>query len=309
MKLGLLCKHRVALETLLSLLAAGYQPAFVIVQERFSAGDWYGELEILCAEHQVPFRPVHRIREEEHVDFLRATAPDLIVSVLYTEIIPQQIIDIPPLGVINHHPSMLPAYRGPHPVNWAVINGEAETGLTVHLMNAAVDAGDILWQRLVPIGFEDTLTSLSQRIMALVPQAALDVVRQIEAGTARRRRQDEALASYFPRRTEQDDIVDWRRSARQVYDLIRGLCAPPLGAVSWLNGWRVVLREAKPGPDAVPPGTVPGTILEFTPKEIVIATGVGVLMLSRIDLDGETGVDACLALGSFAQIGDRFTNE
>lgn len=308
MKLGFFCKHLVGLETVHSFLTAGYRPDFVIVQERFCDNAWYRELKILCSEYQVLFRPVHQIRGEEHIAFLQVSAPDLIVSVMYTEVIPQQIIDIPTLGIINLHPSLLPAYRGPHPVNWAVINGETETGLTVHLMNSGVDTGDILLQRLVPIGFEDTTSIISQRIMALVPQAALEVVRQIKEGTACRRRQDEALASYFPRRTEQDDIINWRCSARQVYNLIRGLSSPLPGAVSWLNGRSVVLRKAQPKSDEVPPGMAPGTLLGLTPTEVLITTGEGLLLLSHIDFDGEKCVNAGLAIGSFAQIGDRFTS-
>lgn len=306
MRLGCFCKHAVGLETVRSLLTAGYWPAFVIVQQQLRDDAWYGELEALCAEHQVPFQQVQSIREPENIDFISAAAPELILSVLYTEIIPQQIIDIPPLGIVNHHPSLLPAYRGPHPVNWAVINGESETGLTLHFMSAGVDAGDILWQQLVPINFEDDIASVSQRIMALVPSAALEVVQQINAGTAHSRPQNEALASYFPRRTEQDDIVDWRHSARQVYNLIRGLAPPLPGALSWINGRRVVLRKARPCTELNPLGVEPGTLIGLSHGEAIITTGEGLLKLYSIDFEGGVDLDACLTLESFAKIGDRF---
>lgn len=310
MRIGCFCKHDVALQTVRALLAAGHSPVFVIVQERYRSGGWFGELETLCAEQRVPFLSVERIKEAQNIDYIRAAAPDLIVSVMYTEIISQQIIDIPRYGIINHHPSLLPAYRGPHPVNWAIINGETRTGLTVHFMNAGVDAGDIILQREVPIGLDDTITNVSQRIMALVPQAALECVRQIGNGSVRSWAQDESRASYFPRRTEQDDIVDWKCSAKQVHDLIRGLYYPLPGALSWLKGRRVVLRQSSmvraPGDDT----RAPGTIIAMTEGTLTVQTGTGPLLIDRIDLDDRQNLAAgSTALGSFAKIGDCFSHE
>lgn len=309
MKIGCFCKHDVALKTVEALLENGYQPCFVVVQKRFFDGEWYRQLERLCEIEEISFYQVNGIREQENIEKIRIAAPDLIVSVMYTELIPQEIIDIPKRGIINHHPSLLPAYRGPHPVNWAVINGETKTGLTVHYMNAGVDTGDMILQMEVPIQLEDSITSVSQKIMALVPDAAIEVVRQIENGCAKTTPQIEDASSYYPRRTEKDDIVDWSRPAKQIYDLIRGLYVPLPGAISWLNGVKIVLRKAvflKSDPSG---SCVTGEVIAMDRESVTVTTGDGHLRVLEVDLNGRDGLSAgALSLGKFSKIGDRFSN-
>jgi len=310
MKVGCFCKHPVALSTIRALRAGGYDPAFAIVQKRYQTDQWYGELKAFCAEKDIPFHEVGRIREAENVDYIRRAEPDLIVSVLYTEIIPRQILDIPSRGIINHHPSLLPAYRGPHPVNWAVINGEERTGLTVHFMSDGVDSGEIIWQEAVPIHLDDTTAAVSKRLLGMIPDAALEVVKQIDSGKMQTRPQDEAHASYFPRRTEKDDTVDWSGSAKQIYDLIRGLYYPLPGAVSWLNGQRIVLRRAQVPGVSSPTGAAAGQIVAMDGQSSTINTGDGLLSVERIDLGDETNVTAGSAtLDLVAKTGDCFTRE
>jgi methionyl-tRNA formyltransferase len=179
------------------------------------------------------------------VDRVRAAAPDLLLSFYYRRLLPDTVLGIPRLGAFNMHGSLLPKYRGRAPVNWAVLNGETLTGATLHVMTAKADAGDIVDQEPVPIGSEDTAIEVQSRVTAAAVLILDRRIAELERGTAPRRKQDDAKASRFGRRTPEDGRIDWTKSARQVHDLVRAVTHPYPGAFTDVFGGKTFLWKTR----------------------------------------------------------------
>jgi methionyl-tRNA formyltransferase len=175
------------------------------------------------------------------VERVRAIAPRMIVVDSYSMLLPPDVLAIPPLGAVNVHYAPLPRYRGPNPTQWAIINGERETAVTIHLMTDEVDAGDILAQRLVPIAFEDTWVDVHARLDAAAEDLLGDQLPRILTGRVRRRPQDEELATRSKRRSREDGLIDWDSTVVRIHDLVRALVPPLPGAYYLSSGQEVVI--------------------------------------------------------------------
>jgi methionyl-tRNA formyltransferase len=167
-------------------------------------------------------RQPERIRRPEVVEELRALGPDVMVVVGYGQIIPQDIIDIPRFGIVNVHGSLLPKYRGAGPIQWAIANGERETGVTTMQINAGLDTGDMLLKAATPIGPEETAVELGERLAAMGAGLLVETLAGLEAGTIRAEAQNEAEATYAPILTKEDGIVDWSWPAEKIHNRTRG---------------------------------------------------------------------------------------
>jgi methionyl-tRNA formyltransferase len=178
---------------------------------------------------------------------------EAMVVVGYGQIIPQAIIDIPPLGIINVHASLLPAYRGAAPIQWAVARGESVTGVTTMRINAGLDTGDILLTRDTPIGADETAAELAGRLAPLGADLLVETLAGLHSIAPRK--QDDALASYAPILRKEDGCIDWNLAAREVYNRVRGF-APWPGAHTWFRGQRLHVWKARPAGCPVGPGTV-----------------------------------------------------
>ena len=174
-----------------------------------------------------------RVNDPEVIEALRDLAPDVIVVVAYGQILKTPILELPPLGCVNIHTSLLPYYRGAAPIQWAIANGETVTGVTTIFMNERMDAGDILVQRSVPIQPADTAGTLHDRLAVVGAEALLSTLDQMASGALVRHPQDDAEATLAPKLTKEDGHVDWTRSAREVHDRVRGFTPWP-GAFSLL---------------------------------------------------------------------------
>ena len=184
------------------------------------------------------------IKIRESIDEIKAINPDIIVVVAYGKIIPTEILEIPRLGVINVHGSLLPKYRGAAPIQWAVINGEKITGITTMYLNEKMDEGDIILKQEVAIGEYDTLGEVWQKLSNVGANLLVETLKQIEMGTAPRTKQEEG-ATYAPMLTKEIAQINWdEMSAVQIKDLIRGL-NPIMGAYSFLNGEKIKFWKAK----------------------------------------------------------------
>ena len=175
-------------------------------------------------------------KSREAVARVKAAAPELLLSAYYRGVLPAEILAIPRLGAFNVHGSLLPKYRGRAPVNWAVLNGETETGATLHVMTARPDAGDIVDQEAVPIGPDDTAGEVQQRVTAAAVATLDRQLDRLKAGTAPRRAQNDKLATTFPRRTAQDGRIYWSRPAQDVHNLVRAVTHPFPGAFTDVFG-------------------------------------------------------------------------
>ncbi len=196
--------------------------------------------------------------------------PDLIVVAGYHKRFPQALLNIPPLGVINLHASLLPAYRGPCPWKWALINGESRTGVTVHDMIAELDRGDILAQRAFAIDESDTADSLFHKFCTHGPQLLVETLERMGDGLIERMPQDESLASYFSYPTERDGRISWRQTAEKIRNLVRGLHPSPGAWTQW-RGQRLTIGAAEPlaGKCAA---SVPGQVVHWDHNGIVVGT-------------------------------------
>lgn len=265
-----------------ALIEAGHPPALVVTHED-DPGEtrWFPSVAELAAAHGIPAATAE-IKDGPAVEAaLAAAAPDLILSFYYRRMIPMRLLRAARLGAFNMHGSLLPKYRGRAPVNWAVLHGESETGVTLHEMVGRADAGDIVDAEAVPIGPDDTAYEVMQR---LVPAAAMLLRRQLPAllaGDAPRRAQDEAQASTFGGRGPEDGRIDWRRPAQAVHDLVRAVAPPFPGAFSDSGERRLMVWKTRMPAQLDllgAPAGAPGTVLSSDP--FLVLTGEGTLEIA-----------------------------
>ena len=193
-------------------------------------------------------------RKPEVWEEFRALKPDLQVMAFVTLFVPEDFLSIPTRGSIQYHPSLLPKYRGPSAINWPIIQGETETGLSIFWPDNGLDTGDVLLQKKTPIGFEDSLGSVYfDRLFPIGVEALLESVDLVKAGKAPRTKQDESEATYEGRCVADNARIDWGKPWRQIHNLIRG-CNPAPGAWTTLDGNTLQVFEAKPLPARGPKG-------------------------------------------------------
>ena len=235
-----------------------------------------------CAlSHDIPvFQPV-KLRDGTALAQIQALAPQLIVVAAYGRILPQDILDCPPLGCINVHSSLLPKYRGAAPINWAILNGDRVTGITIMHMAAALDAGDIISQTETEIGPDETAPELTARLAELGGKLLVETVGKIGAGTAPRMAQDESQVTLAPMLDRELSPMDFTRPAQALHDQARGLIPWP-AATAQVGGVRCKIFAT-----SVEPGTGrPGTVLEAGKDGLLVACGEGALRILELQPDG-----------------------
>lgn len=248
------------------------------------------------------FQPA-KMRDGEALGILKALKPDLIVVAAYGKILPTGILDLPPMGCINVHSSLLPKYRGAAPINWAILDGEDETGVTIQRMAEGVDTGDILAQRATPIDLDENAAQLFDRLAVLGAELLTEVVEQIGDGTVKAVPQDENLASHASMLSREQSPMDWTRTARQLHDQVRGLYPWP-SATAVLDGIRCkILRTTLSGEVS---GTVPGTVIQADKRGLIVACGDGkMLEILELQPDGKKAMAAsAFLLGHPISVGD-----
>lgn len=227
-----------------------------------------------------------RIREDAISDLLVSLAPEALVIIAYGQIIPARQIEIPKLGWINLHASLLPKYRGAAPIQWAIANGETKTGLTTMRVDAGMDTGDILLQREMSIGPQETAPELSARMAEAGAPLVVETLRKLAAGTLSPRPQDHSAATHAPRLKKEDGRIDWNRSAIEIFNLMRGF-EPWPGAYAVFRGSSCHLwGEPLSGTTSAPPGSIFREV-----ADIRIACGGGTLLrLDGVQLEGRKRV-------------------
>lgn len=230
----------------------------------------------------VPVLQFERIRRQEGLDAMRAIKPDLYVTAAFGQILSQKLLDIPTIGTVNVHPSLLPKYRGPAPVNWSIIEGETRTGVTTMMTDAGMDTGDILLVRETDLSPEEDAAMLSDRLSRVGAELLVETIRRIEAGDCPRTPQDDEKSSYFPMLTKETGRVDWTRGAQRVVNLVRGVVPWP-GA--WTEFGEGVLKIWKARP--VQGEGNPGEVLCGDAKNgLVIACGEGAVRIDELQAPG-----------------------
>jgi methionyl-tRNA formyltransferase len=253
-----------------------------------------------------------KIRSAEARELLRKLAPDSVVIIAYGQIIPAPLLSIPRLGWINLHASLLPRYRGAAPINWAIANGENETGVTTMRIDAGMDTGKILLQREISIGATETATDLSDRLAEAGAPLMEETLRGLIAGNISGSAQDDSKATYAPLLKREDGRIEWTRSAKEIFDRMRGF-GPWPGAfttfrgqtchiwgepASWQMGKETIERKIV---------VAPGTLLQEKEELHVVCGGTTVLRVLTVKAEGRKQVTAAeFVIGARLKAGERF---
>lgn len=242
----------------------------------------------------IPVFQPEKLRDGAALDILKRLAPELIVVAAYGKILPVDILTLPELGCINVHSSLLPKYRGAAPINWAILNGESETGVTIMHMAQGLDTGDMIASVSTPIDVNENAQELHDRLAGLGAGLLVQVVDALAAGTAARTVQDDSLSCYAPMLSRELSPIDWSRAARQIHDQVRGLYPWP-SAVSEIDGVRCkILRTALTGERTE---KAPGTFVRADKRGLWVACGDGqVLEIAELQPDGKKRMAAAAFL-------------
>jgi methionyl-tRNA formyltransferase len=238
----------------------------------------------LALEHKLAALQPERAREPNFIESLRGFAPELIVVAAFGQILPQAILDLPPYGCINVHTSLLPKYRGAGPIQWAIINGEQETGVTIMKMDAGMDTGPILTQTKTPITPEDNAQTLHDRLAELGAELLIQTIPDYIAGKIEPRPQAIEGVSYAPKIKKQDGLIDWAQPAVAICNKVRGLVPWP-GAFTHLPGEPAHLLKIWKAEVTDDSGS-PGAILRADKSGIIVGCGAGALRITEVQREG-----------------------
>lgn len=235
----------------------------------------------------IPCLVPENLKSPELLEEIRKLSPDLFVVSSYGKMIPTAWLKIPALYSLNVHPSLLPRYRGAAPINWPILNGDNETGMTITEVTPKLDAGDIFYQERIPINDNDTSETMEKRLGELSRPALVEVFRKIETKTLERISQDEVNTCYARKLTKEDGRMDWNRPAKDLFSQVRGLLPWPTAFFYYQNEPAQVLKAvpADSGSGALKPGQV--VSVDHKENRIVVQTGKGVLWLERVKPSGK----------------------
>lgn len=251
---------------------------------------WWRSLAAVAAERKIPVHTPENPKAREFPHLAASYRPDVLFSFYYRFMIPVPVLNLAGAGAFNLHGSLLPKYRGRAPVNWVLVNGERETGASLHRMVAQPDAGDLVDQEAVPIAFEDTAFTLYRKLEGAAVTVLDRALPLILAGRAPSRPLDLAAGSYFSGRKPEDGRIDWTWPAARIYDLLRAVTHPYPGAFVEFRGRKLFVWWALP--EAGLPGAAPGTVLRADREGIVVAAGEGRIRLLTLQMEGEPELPA-----------------
>ncbi len=241
---------------------------------------------ILAEEHNILVIQPEKVRTEEFLSELQDLSPDLICVTAYGRILPKSILELPEHGCINVHASLLPKYRGAAPINWAIVRGETQTGITTMLMDEGMDTGDMLLKKEIQIEDEDDAGSLSEKLSQLGGDLLLETISHLEQGKLTPSKQDESQASYAPMLKKSDGEIKWQKPASELWNLIRGMNPWP-GTFTKLENKSLKIYKAK----LVDGQGSPGEVLDSDPSVLRVSTGEGALEISELQLEGGKRMD------------------
>lgn len=277
--------HNWACLTLEALLRAGHEIVGVVAEtdefdNKYCWSEKYLSVKEVALSHNLSLYQPPDINSRDFFKKINDLNPNLIVSVSYHSIIREPILD--KYTIINAHGSLLPKYRGRTPINWAIINGEKETGVTVHYVTKKIDAGDIILQKKISIEPNETAGDICEKILPLYPKLITEAVNLIEKGKAPRVPQDNTKATNFGKRTPDDGLIDWAKSSKDIHNWIRALSRPYPGAFTFRKGkkifiWKSSLVDKKYN-------GLPGEVVDYLNNEPVIMTGKGALILEDLEI-------------------------
>ncbi len=278
-----------AVPCLEKLIDAGHEIAAVFTQPDKPRGRKQvmtpPEVKVCALEHGLTVYQPQTLRDGEAMEIIRNIRPDCIVVAAYGKILPKEMLDFPRYGCINVHGSLLPKYRGSAPIQWAVINGEKETGVTIMQMAQGVDTGDMLYQKAIPIALDDTAESMFLKLSDLGGRMITEALERLEKGELTAEKQDEALATHAPMLSKEIAVINWHKPAEEVHNLVRGLYSWPIAQTS-LHGKKLKIYRTTPCTARGEAGTVIRT------EPLTVACGKGSVVIEELQLEGKKRMDA-----------------
>ncbi|MCI7813464.1 MAG: methionyl-tRNA formyltransferase [Lachnospiraceae bacterium] len=277
-----------AVETLEALVRSEHEVAAVVTQPDKPKGRGkamqFPPVKEIALREEIPVYQPRRVRDPEFIQILKEISPDVIVVVAFGQIIPQEMIDLPKYGCVNVHGSLLPKYRGAAPIQWAVIDGEKESGVTTMQMDAGLDTGDMLLKTVIPIEENETGGSLFDKLSMAGAKLLIETLKGIEEGKIIPQKQGESTTPYAKMLTKEMGEIDWNKDAEALERLIRGLNPWP-SAYTHLGGKTLKIWKAKV--EERETKEKPGTVVEVSKKELKVQTGKQILSLQEVQLEGK----------------------
>lgn len=279
--------------TLEALVEAGHDVCLVVTQPDKPKGRGkemqFTPVKEAAVKHGIPVFQPRRVREPECVEELRKYNADVCVVIAFGQILPKEILELTPYGCMNVHASLLPAYRGAAPIQWALISGEKVTGITTMQMDEGLDTGDMLLKVEVPITNEDTGETLHDKMAEAGAKLAVETLAQMEKGLLKPEKQGETTTPYAKMLKKEMGNIDWTKPADEIERLVRGMNSWPSAYTKWENKvmkiWRAAVEE-KDTQAAV------GTIVEVTKDSFSVQTGKGLLVVKELQIPGKKRMDA-----------------
>lgn len=268
---------------------------FCLKEDIHEREKYYLKIQSLAKKQKIPCTLTTSVKNKESIQKIKKLNPKLIVVMGWRTIIPKEILEIPVLKTVAVHESLLPQYRGFAPINWAIINGESQTGVTLFFLDDGVDTGDIIDQITIPINKTETALQIYQK----TKQASIDILIKnldnLKKGLARAKKQAEEKASYCCTRTPEDGMIDWRLDSLSIYNTIRALSNPYPGAFSLYEDKKITIQKARlPVNQTNYVGRIPGRIVKINKDSIEVLTGNGSLEIIEIETADGISINAGL---------------
>ena len=274
MKAVVFAYHDMGCTGIQALLDAGYDIEAIFTHpDNAGENNFFGSVARLAAEQGITVYAPEDVNHPLWVDRIRAMAPEVIFSFYYRNLLSDEILNLAPKGAFNLHGSLLPKYRGRAPLNWVLVNGEKETGVTLHRMTNRADAGDIVAQQTVAIADSDVALSLHRKLCAASQTLLGDALPKIRSGQTQERAQDDTQATYVGRRTPDDGRLTWEKPAQELHNLVRAVSEPWPGAFGYVGTNKFIVWKSRVRTDMA--AAKPGTVLSVAP--LVVACGEGAL--------------------------------
>ena len=265
----------------------------------------------LALKHTLPVEQPEKVKNNGvFVPLLKSLNPDIIVVAAYGKILPKEILAIPKYGCINVHASLLPKYRGAAPIQWALLKGEKETGVTIMKIVERLDAGDIILQEKIKIKDDDNALTLSKRLFDIGGKLLLKALKQIEQGKAKFTPQNEAGATQAPSITKESGEIDWKKSATEIHNRIRAMIPWPVAHTFYKEKLLKIWKAKVYMTDFETKFKLPGTVVEIIKNTgFVVATGAGYILVVEVQAEGKKRMSAYdFAIGHDVKIGKTLPN-
>ena len=285
-----------AVSVLAAVAEAGHEILLAVTQPDRPKGRGkqiqYSPVKEWAIEHDVPVYQPRRIRDEEAAAYLARFEADIIVVAAFGQILPKEILELPPYGCVNVHASLLPKYRGAAPIQWAVINGDPVSGVTTMQMDEGLDTGDMLLKTVIELDKKETGGSLHDKLADAGAKLCVETLRRMEEGSIRQEKQSESPTVYAKMLGKALGRIDWNRDAVSIERLIRGLNPWPSAYTTWdkktMKIWDADVAGDVPGSEEAKPGT----ITSVSKQEFTVKTGEGSLTIRELQIPGKKRMDA-----------------